>query len=169
MSGPTLYDLLGVAPTASTEEIREAYVLTARNLHPDVGGDGETMALVNEAWEILGNRDRRRTYDATLRRERRVEIRRPTSEGASDDLQASSSDLDDQGDPDAFDDDGRPLGGVVRLLTKVAPVLFAVGFVVANLGLILQIQALFAAGLVGSVAAVVLFVLMPFFAMSSRR
>ena len=38
-----------------------------------------------------------------------------------------------------------------------------------HLGLLLQVQPIMAAGLVAGVGAVVLFVLMPFFAMSARR
>jgi len=169
MSRATLYDVLGVKVTASVAEIRQAYLLTARNLHPDLpGGDGETMALVNEAWEILGDPTRRRAYDRTLRRDAGVEKQ---ARGASDAANLHEDALADSegielGD---LDDEGRPLGAVVRILTKLAPLLFGVGFVLANIGLILQVQPLFAAGLVATVAALVLFVLMPFFAMSSKR
>ena len=65
----THYDLLGVGPDASVEEIQRAYRLLALRHHPDVAPDAdrETMAAINGAWEVLGDPDRRRTYDAALR------------------------------------------------------------------------------------------------------
>lgn len=66
----TYYQLLGVAPTASAEEIRSAYRRLARALHPDTHGgtDDPAMASVNEAWHVLSDPARRASYDATLRR-----------------------------------------------------------------------------------------------------
>jgi curved DNA-binding protein CbpA len=44
-----------------------AYRGLARRLHPDgEGGDAQSMVVVNEAWRVLGDADRRRAYDATL-------------------------------------------------------------------------------------------------------
>ena len=65
--GGTHYQLLGVAPTASAEEIRAAYRRLARALHPDTHGGAEdaAMASVNEAWHVLSDPARRAMYDAT--------------------------------------------------------------------------------------------------------
>ena len=63
-----MYDRLGVSPRASQAEIRSAYRSLARRLHPD-HGSGESapaMAAVNEAWRVLGDPDRRASYDASL-------------------------------------------------------------------------------------------------------
>ena len=66
----TLYDRLGVLPTATISEIRIAFREKARLLHPDVSGASSAeMAAVNEAWAILSDRARRANYDAELRAE----------------------------------------------------------------------------------------------------
>jgi curved DNA-binding protein CbpA len=62
---PSLYDVLGVAPDASPDELHSAYRARARELHPDVVGDsGEAMRELNTAWEILRDPDARAEYDA---------------------------------------------------------------------------------------------------------
>lgn len=66
------YDLLGVSPYATQDEIRRAYHRMARRHHPDANPDGvpgdrrTTMAEINAAWEILGNPEKRRAYDRTI-------------------------------------------------------------------------------------------------------
>ena len=59
------YAVLGVPQTASTRQIRAAYVERARRLHPDLVGlrglDG--MRELNEAWEMLKDAARRAAYD----------------------------------------------------------------------------------------------------------
>jgi curved DNA-binding protein CbpA len=66
---PTHYDVLGVDPEASPEEIQRAYRLLALRHHPDVApeADRSAMASINGAWEVLGDPDRRRSYDASIR------------------------------------------------------------------------------------------------------
>jgi hypothetical protein len=71
----THYELLGVAPDCSVDELRTAYRRLARERHPDVAeADGRTidptdptMAEVNEAWRVLSNERLRRNYDASVR------------------------------------------------------------------------------------------------------
>ena len=64
----THYELLGVDPTASAEDIQRAYRLLALRHHPDVAPDAdqETMAAINVAWSVLGDPVRRRDYDRAL-------------------------------------------------------------------------------------------------------
>lgn len=65
----TLYDELGVGPSASADDLRQAYRRRARVLHPDVhpgpGGE-EAMRRLNQAWAVLGDPEARRRYDASL-------------------------------------------------------------------------------------------------------
>jgi hypothetical protein len=71
----TLYDVLGVAPTAAADEVRRAYVSRARESHPDRYVDAPSadrldaerrIREINEAWHVLGNPRRRRRYDLEL-------------------------------------------------------------------------------------------------------
>jgi hypothetical protein len=58
-----------VEPDADPDTIRAAYRRLARRYHPDSGTapSEPRMALINEAWETLGDAGRRRSYDAALR------------------------------------------------------------------------------------------------------
>lgn len=58
------YRVLGIDSNASFETIRDAYRQRAMKCHPDRGGSHEQMVLINEAWEILSDPERRRRYDA---------------------------------------------------------------------------------------------------------
>ena len=61
------YKTLGVAKTASEQEIRRAYRRLARKYHPDLNpGDKKAEGRfkeINEAYEVLSNADSRRKYD----------------------------------------------------------------------------------------------------------
>ena len=63
---PDYYGVLRVAPDASDDELRSAWRVAAKRWHPDTndGQDAATMMRrVNEAWQVLGDRDARAVYD----------------------------------------------------------------------------------------------------------
>lgn len=71
----THYEVLGVDPSASPAEVRQAYVARARVLHPDrlqglPAGEAAQVARamqdVNEAWRVLRTPSGRAHYDAQL-------------------------------------------------------------------------------------------------------
>ena len=63
---PDYYDVLHVSREAPLEIIRASYRTLMQKLknHPDLGGDAETAANINEAYAVLGNPERRSEYDA---------------------------------------------------------------------------------------------------------
>lgn len=62
------YEVLGVSPSASSEQVRAAYRAAARDHHPDAGGEQSRMQAVNAAWQVLGDPIRRAAYDRALSR-----------------------------------------------------------------------------------------------------
>jgi hypothetical protein len=59
----TLYDVLGVARSATPDEIRAAYRHAARTLHPDRGGDATAFQRLTLAYHVLADPARRADYD----------------------------------------------------------------------------------------------------------
>jgi curved DNA-binding protein len=61
------YATLGVAKTATEKEVKQAFRKLARKFHPDVNpGDKSAEARfkeINEAYEVLGDTEKRRKYD----------------------------------------------------------------------------------------------------------
>lgn len=58
-----LYAALGVAPTASTEEVRAAYKRRAKRAHPDAGGARQDFEKITRARNVLVDPRRRERYD----------------------------------------------------------------------------------------------------------
>lgn len=61
------YDVLGVAPTASQDELKRAFRRAMRETHPDVGGDQARFVAVQLAWERVGTVQARTAYDSGRR------------------------------------------------------------------------------------------------------
>ncbi len=66
MESKDYYATLGVAENAPTDEIKRAYRKLARRYHPDVSDEPDAEARfkeVSEAWEVLGDSEKRAAYD----------------------------------------------------------------------------------------------------------
>ncbi|TFD68605.1 J domain-containing protein [Cryobacterium gelidum] len=59
----TPYEVLGVSPSATDDELRRAYRLLLRQTHPDVGGNATKFHALQLAWERIGNPENRAAYD----------------------------------------------------------------------------------------------------------
>jgi molecular chaperone DnaJ len=81
MEKKTYYMILGVSRGETSGGIRAAYRDRARQLHPDVAGEGATRAFqeLNEAYGVLSDPSRRRAYNAQIALEARVVPRAPIS------------------------------------------------------------------------------------------
>jgi len=70
MAEPNFYELLGVSPTASLDEIKSAYRELVKRYHPDLFSSerektraNEKLLQINQAYAVLGDPARRREYD----------------------------------------------------------------------------------------------------------
>ena len=67
------YDILGIGKDADPQSVRRAYRREAKKSHPDSSGgrhSSERFRQVEEAYETLGDTERRQAYDQGRRRER---------------------------------------------------------------------------------------------------
>lgn len=72
----THYEVLGLLPNVSAEEIKRAYRRLVKTKHPDLsyqekGNDGlesetQLMMVINEAYSVLMDADKRADYDASI-------------------------------------------------------------------------------------------------------
>ncbi|MDD0813245.1 J domain-containing protein [Curvibacter sp. HBC28] len=69
LKGPmnSLYETLQVSPKASSQVIRAAYRCLAQHIHPDKHPDikdgGDRLAIINQAYAILSDPEKRQSYD----------------------------------------------------------------------------------------------------------
>jgi len=67
-SQKSYYEILGVSKDASQKDIKKAYYKMAKKYHPDVNKDDpeaeKKFSLAAEAYESLGDEDKRATYDS---------------------------------------------------------------------------------------------------------
>ena len=79
MKEKTLYEILEVSENASGEIIEKAYKTLAKKYHPDLQEEANKkqaeamMKKINEAYEILGNEEKRSRYDGELVEKRNME------------------------------------------------------------------------------------------------
>lgn len=59
------YDILGVPPGASDQQIKQAYRMRCKATHPDTGADGVEFHQIGIAYGVLRDPERRKHYDET--------------------------------------------------------------------------------------------------------
>jgi DnaJ-class molecular chaperone len=57
------YQILGIAPNASADDIKRAYRKLASQHHPDKGGDTARFQEIQEAYSVLSDPGKRESYD----------------------------------------------------------------------------------------------------------
>ena len=147
----THYEVLGVAETASREELRRAYLAQARRHHPDRQPDGSKrraaearMRDVNQAWDVLGDPDRRRRYDEDRRVEKRAaRAARPENAPDPDWVPFDDEDIDYS---ELIDDTPMRGTGVPRWLQVLPAGLLALGLLLVVAGFISMVSELLAFG-----------------------
>lgn len=72
------YLILGIAPSASANEIKSAYRRLAKEYHPDhYKGSSDAFQKIQEAYSVLGDPQRRFEYERQLsRKHRRIHVKR---------------------------------------------------------------------------------------------
>ncbi|HTY90643.1 MAG TPA: J domain-containing protein [Methanocella sp.] len=74
-----LYSILGLTPGCTVDEIKQAYYKLAKQFHPDVNASPaavETMKRINNAYAVLSDPEKRRSYDEWYISRPRPEYRR---------------------------------------------------------------------------------------------
>jgi curved DNA-binding protein CbpA len=157
----TYYELLGVAPDASTDEIRRAYVELARRHHPDVGGAEMTarMQELNQAWHVLGDRGRRLLYDAGLTSERPRPVVPPDDGWEGWDEWRAEEESDEPIGPTA----------TTRWRAMLPVALFAAAVGTFCIGVVMAAAPLLALAIVLLIGAGAAFVIVPFLEMAQSR
>lgn len=57
------YEILGVSRSATQDEIKKAFHKLAHRYHPDKGGDEKKFKEINEAYQVLSDKEKRAQYD----------------------------------------------------------------------------------------------------------
>lgn len=166
----THYEVLGVRSDATQAEVRQAYLALARRHHPDRVSPSERarsenrMRVVNAAWAVLGDEQRRRRYDAEMHERRRVD-RRPNAPAPG------FVPLDDDETDYAALLDDTPLNAtrVPRLLQVLPAMLLIFAILATTAGFVAQLGPLLGLGVVSFVLGILSFGAAPAFVVFRSR
>ena len=67
MSMENFYEVLGVTENATQDEIKKAYRKKAVEHHPDKGGSEDEFKKISQAYDTIGDENKRREYDNVRR------------------------------------------------------------------------------------------------------
>jgi hypothetical protein len=156
------YEVLGVPVGATVEEIRRAYLLLARQHHPDfhtgesalsLAAEGRQMQEINEAWAALSDPVVRRRYEGDL-----ADTFRPFQPGSDDDLDPRHA-------PDVPYRAVRPPTPIERTLVLIPVGLFALAGGLAAVSMAMGLTELLALAVVSFVLSCVGFLVVPLLAL----
>jgi curved DNA-binding protein len=101
------YQVLGVAKSATQDEVRKAFRRLARQHHPDVAKDKKTAEAkfkeINEAYEVLGDAQKRKEYDELGANWGKRAQQTPPSWNNGFGTQAGAAHMNDEGFSDFFE------------------------------------------------------------------
>lgn len=158
----TLYDVLGVEPDATADELRRAYRQLVRTYHPDrhvtetaevQKWAEERLREVTSAWSELGDPHRRRLYDISLSRAN-ARSRAAQPERAWQPYDDGEDVIDER-----LDDSHRPPPRGGKLLVMAPPVALGSGLLLFVLGIVLTSRPMVAIGAIGVLLGIALFAL----------
>lgn len=61
-----LYNILGILPSATATQIKDAYKKQSMQYHPDKGGDESMFKKISDAYEVLKSPEKRKRYDILI-------------------------------------------------------------------------------------------------------
>ena len=84
------YQILGIDEQATENQIKQAYRKLAKQYHPDLHpGDAKAEARfkdIVEAYEILGNREKRKAYDEKQKKASEVRIKKARTQATTPEM-----------------------------------------------------------------------------------